>query len=342
MLYLAPPLRMQGVHERSLRLVDALFSSLTHIPDIMCFQEMSCYTENITSQLPLHPYHSTPSRANIFSRNMKFKSSGLMIVSQYPIIFQREHVFTGRTYKYETLAAKSVMYCCVLLPSNQHIHIFNTHLQAWSSPTASAVRESQTKQITKFMKDMNIPTHEVVLLAGDFNVDAFECPGFYTLMAKSSQMEYCSKPCSKQIFSFDNSTNSLVGVDDPHEYVHKKNASSSTAISAGLPPAKLIDMILCKNLTSYTFHVDRVKASCHFWCFINLTTRVRTRDISDHYPVTMRCTMPKYTSIPLEISEHVDQNSTDILVVLLFTVINIACLLMACTTRYIWRRYKKK
>eukprot|EP00899_Mesostigma_viride_P016209 jgi/Mesvir1/2458/Mv17795-RA.4 len=55
------------------------------------------------------------------------------------------------------------------------VHVFNTHLQAHEGPTYRAVRKQQTRELAAFVSARAphpLPAGEVLLLCGDYNIDA--------------------------------------------------------------------------------------------------------------------------------------------------------------------------
>lgn len=119
----------------------------------------------------------------------KFVGAGLLIASKWPIVKKDSVVFkkiVKTTSDY--LATKGALY--VAIQKGQKVyHIFNTHLQATDSSKAKRVRLEQTKELKLFKDRLEIPQHDPVIFAGDFNEDYWtqtgEC-GWVPLLFKAS------------------------------------------------------------------------------------------------------------------------------------------------------------
>lgn len=120
----------------------------------------------------------------------KFVGAGLLIASKWPIVKKDSIVFkkiVKTTSDY--LATKGALY--VAIQKGQKVyHIFNTHLQATDSSKAKRVRLEQTNELKLFKDRLEIPQHEPVIFAGDFNEDYWtqtgECAWVFLLFKAPS------------------------------------------------------------------------------------------------------------------------------------------------------------
>ncbi|TYZ57247.1 hypothetical protein PybrP1_008804 [[Pythium] brassicae (nom. inval.)] len=142
-------------------------------------------------------------------------NGGVIIVSKWPIIHEAQHVYRNACHYSDCLAAKGVKFARVLKTVDGTSKIFNvfaTHMQAWSTPQGRADRMEQAKQMRSFVDALQIPQHEPLLFAGDFNVDN------HTFAAEVAQLTellgaHSPVPTGDQQFTSDPRSNLLVGRD---------------------------------------------------------------------------------------------------------------------------------
>ena len=106
------------------------------------------------------------------SSGWKIESGGVFIVSKTPILEEDEFIFTAGKH-WDFLAAKGVKYIKTLVDSTI-VHVFGTHLQATYDleyETYGRVREQQLQELKKFIMKKEISDKDLVVVAGDFNVD---------------------------------------------------------------------------------------------------------------------------------------------------------------------------
>lgn len=104
--------------------------------------------------------------------------------------------------------------------SKRHfIHVFTTHLQAWTNETASKNRAHQMVEIGAFMQQklegVDLAS-ELVVLGLDANMDLFEHATHVKHVFELANLKII-RP-SSPMFLFDPSRNPLVATDDPREY----------------------------------------------------------------------------------------------------------------------------
>lgn len=101
----------------------------------------------------------------------KVLNGGVVLASKYPIVTVRIKLFKEACLGADKLADKGVLYCKIL-KDGLPVHIFSTHLQAWSDPLSRAMRRTQMVMIAEFMRSMGIDeVNDPVLFVGDLNVN---------------------------------------------------------------------------------------------------------------------------------------------------------------------------
>ena len=192
--------------------------------------------------------------------------------------------------------AKAVLYAKIQLPTC-FIHVFNTHLNAWAAPKAVEARRQQCEQIGSFIASLDIPKTEYVFLGGDLNVCVYEHAAAVDSLCTSMGGLELIKP-DQVSFSSDPLTNVLVGTDDASEYItrSKRNGCYDEFMQTGqclCCPRQLLDVI--GNMRLHTqprnvrFEVLPLKSRTPFTIHINRSNVKTISDVSDHYPVILRC-----------------------------------------------------
>lgn len=111
---------------------------------------------------------------------------GVRVLSRHPIARQATHVFAAtEPFSPDALAAKGVVYCEVVLPDGRRLHVFATHLHAPDCEAGQLVRVAQVAELLSFVRAQCIPASDVVLLAGDFNIDLDTAVGRDLLAARA-------------------------------------------------------------------------------------------------------------------------------------------------------------
>ncbi|KAG1684156.1 hypothetical protein DVH05_011838 [Phytophthora capsici] len=142
-------------------------------------------------------------------------NGGVMVVSKWPIVREAQHVYRSACHYSDCLAAKGVKYARLLKTvdgSSKIFNVFATHMQAWSTPEGRSDRIQQAKQMRQFVDAMDIPHHEPLIFAGDFNVDNHT---FGDEVAHLVDLLGAHEPrqIGEQAFTSDPHTNVLVGRD---------------------------------------------------------------------------------------------------------------------------------
>lgn len=102
----------------------------------------------------------------------KVLNGGVVLASKYPIVSVRIKLFKEACLGADKLADKGVLYCKIL-KDGLPVHVFATHLQAWSDPASRAMRRTQMRMIADFQRSIGgiDPLNDPVLLVGDLNVN---------------------------------------------------------------------------------------------------------------------------------------------------------------------------
>jgi endonuclease/exonuclease/phosphatase family metal-dependent hydrolase len=198
----------------------------------------------------------------------KLISGGVVIVSRYPLLNVQELWFGRICARDDGLANKGCMRASIRLPGNQVVHVFATHTQAWNEPSCIETRRLQLTEIYKFVQQSSsiISPHDVVIYAGDMNVDRALDDGIHyqDMLSRLNCIDY-----------------------SPTEYLpsfnHIKNVLASSGPSSG-GTSELLDYILFSKE-----HRLPAQASTKV---LELTTNTpytynnnELIDLSDHYPV---------------------------------------------------------
>lgn len=290
MLMVEEPWRYQGAKERSRRLAESVYRTCKKIPDVICLQELVAQYQNVVASFTEHPHVTGPVRASWCSDKIRFWPSGLCTLSKYPITHEHHYIFVGDTYHMEVFVAKGALHTRILHPTVGGINIVNVHLNAWTTPRARNARLDQINQLKNWLGQLSLPSHEPLIVCGDFNMDFYETLHQVETMATILNCKYV---LPEQVqFSFDAANNELVGCDDPSEYktLHHHHQS--------LPPRQLVDGFLVPRHCSALAYVEVLyaRSSEPFPLHLNITTRQLANDLSDHFPVLLKLTLPEKIS----------------------------------------------
>ncbi|OCQ23840.1 phospholipase [Pseudoalteromonas luteoviolacea] len=188
MAYNIMQLNVQGWDQsnRAERLPTVL-QSLNDTPDVILVSEVfnSDADQALAALSELYPYQ-TPnvgqdcsgsgwdSLSGNCSNSPFVIRGGVVILSKYPIISKKAHVFhNSLSGSWDYLANKGFAYV-EIEKDNQRYHLVGTHLQAThdgNTEQEHQVRMSQLGEIQLFIEAEKIPSHEPVILGGDMNVE---------------------------------------------------------------------------------------------------------------------------------------------------------------------------
>lgn len=100
------------------------------------------------------------------------QDGGIIILSRWPIVRQATMTFGMTCSGTDCLGDKGVAYAAIR-KGDRTYHLFGTHAQSIFGRNAAEVRASQFELFAGFIAAQEIPGDEPVLLAGDFNVNAY-------------------------------------------------------------------------------------------------------------------------------------------------------------------------
>ena len=255
---------------------------------------------------------------DVVHKKIEVSNGGIFIASRHPIVASAQVVYTGAIGT-DALASKGVMYARIQKgdggsrsftsskPSPEKTKIYNvfaTHLQAWDTEEAGAVRLDELHQMSDFVQSQGIATDEPVIFAGDFNINLYTNPDQYASMLNILDAEAPVR-VGPQKYTSDPSTNALVGQDGAADalgcgdayYLAISNSCLGGAVSCTCCPSEYLDYVLqCKRhrrASAKTFAVECVPLKnatpLQFtnWHAAPVRPPIQmcTVDLSDHYPV---------------------------------------------------------
>lgn len=100
------------------------------------------------------------------------QDGGVVILSRWPIERRATHLYEGTCSGTDCLADKGIAYVAIRM-GERLVHVFGTHAQSVYGGDPRGVRAAQFAQFRAFVAAQAIPPDEPVVLAGDFNADAF-------------------------------------------------------------------------------------------------------------------------------------------------------------------------
>ena len=282
MLMLPPPIRFHGQHARARRIPKALLTALPDL-DVVVFQELGSLGARKTVLDGMAKQGWTYATDRLMSpflstRHPKIVCGGVVIVSKHPILHQAQKTFDNCALS-DCWASKGVVYARI----QKGRHVFNvvgTHLQAWDE--CATVRADQLQQCRRLVAQLNLPRHEPVVFAGDFN-EPVSVDGFRTIdLADDSEQ-----------FSFDPDHNTMVGNDSPSMYVtadHPRGCYSDykSTWKCVCCPQQLLDYVHYATdhavPTTASARVVHLKSAPFVASYSAFASRAYT-DLSDHFPV---------------------------------------------------------
>ncbi len=150
--------------------------------DVVIFEEV--FDPYLTARFRDALKAEYPYQSDIPWKFGKLLTGGSFIASRWPMS-EHDAVVYDACRKDGCLAGKGINYAQITKGSN-NFHIFGTHTHAYTEPEDIAVRFAQLAQFKSFVDGKNIPAHEAVIMAGDFNVDKVNFPAehqdFLTLL----------------------------------------------------------------------------------------------------------------------------------------------------------------
>jgi endonuclease/exonuclease/phosphatase family metal-dependent hydrolase len=158
--------------------------------------------------LPEYPYTTEPLGADLFVT----QHGGVMIASRWPIEEEQQLLYGKVCSGSDCAAQKGAIYIRIN-KNGERYNIFGSHLQAWPGPVSAQVRKSQLELLKQFIDSFKIPPSEVVLIAGDLNVDLINFPGEHARMLSILNATFPEPATKELMYTFDPVQNSLAQGD---------------------------------------------------------------------------------------------------------------------------------
>ncbi len=140
--------------------------------DVVVFEEV--FDPYLTARFRDALKAEYPYQSDIPWKVGKLLTGGSFIASRWPMN-EHDAVDYDACRSDDCLAGKGMNYAQITKGTNQ-FHIFGTHTHAYTEPEDIAIRFAQLAQFKSFVDSKNIPAHEPVIMAGDFNVDKLNFP----------------------------------------------------------------------------------------------------------------------------------------------------------------------
>ncbi|GAB6262919.1 sphingomyelin phosphodiesterase [Photobacterium sp. CCB-ST2H9] len=170
---------------RAQRIPDAI-AAMDNRPDVLIINEaLNADSEVMLNELAsLYPYQ-TPvvgldcsgrgwdALTGNCSNSIVVVRGGVAILSRYPILSQKAHVYQASDKStWDYYANKGFAYI-EIEKNGQHFHVLGTHLQSSTDnpDKEHPVRMAQLAEMQNFIDAENIPASEPVVIAGDLNVE---------------------------------------------------------------------------------------------------------------------------------------------------------------------------
>lgn len=284
MIPVSPPFRMYGQAERAAKVHEVIQKAEEDMKtplDAIVINELvpSDYVHQITKNLQELGFHY---RSSALQSSIKL-NGGIWIFSRVPIEKHFIKPFSNCT-DLDCVITKGVSYVKLKRPKSKEVlHLFGTHLQAWSKPEHVKVREQQIHEMNQFIKDLKIPKKELMAVMGDLNVE--DGSKEHKNMLSILNLVSPKKHPKSHPHTMNPAQNSLAGVDSstyygcPDTYQEKKVCTCC--------PKQWLDYTLVKKgstkkssfIKSLPIQVSPFPMSYNFW------ETGDSKDVSDHYPV---------------------------------------------------------
>ncbi len=145
-----------------------------------------------------YPYQS----GEIFKAG-KLMESGTRILSRWPFEIEDSHVYTACD-GIQCAATRGVIYARINKQGNVY-HLFATHTQSSDDDANRNARLAQLDEMGDYIRSLNLPADEPVIMAGDFNVNKIGLPEDRDYMEET--LDGLELENIGHNFSFDSDTN---------------------------------------------------------------------------------------------------------------------------------------
>ncbi|WP_306349816.1 sphingomyelin phosphodiesterase [Flavobacterium sp. '19STA2R22 D10 B1'] len=198
------------------------------------------------------------------------EDGGVMIASKYPIEYMSQYIFpTGCDF--DALSLKGFAYARIL-KNGKRFHFVSTHLQS-TQPGCNGnevnIRKNQLNLIKQYIDDLDIPSDEMVVYGGDFNVikGTSEYNEMFDLL-------HVSEPhYSGASYTWDTKANTMANYHYPYPANAREYLDYIFVSNDHLKPSLWQNMVLDPVSSELQSNANMVNTK-YYWV-----------DYSDHYPV---------------------------------------------------------
>lgn len=166
------------------RLIAQEIERRSPIPDVLAFSEV--FDDDARAILVDELADRFPHRSRILGRDSGLEQDGgVIILSRWPIESEDQRAYGSVCAGMDCRADKGVLYARIRT-RDLVAHLFATHLEAQTRD----VKRRQLDIIRAFIESKRIPADEPVLIAGDFNIDAYGEGGDYPDLLRRLDADY--------------------------------------------------------------------------------------------------------------------------------------------------------
>lgn len=207
-----------------------------------------------------YPYQT----ADVFKVG-KIMGSGTRILSRWPFTVEADFNYNPCD-GIQCAATRSVIYAQINKLGNPY-HVFATHTQSSDDDVNRSARLAQLQEMGDYIRSLNIPADEAVIMAGDFNVNKIGLP---------EDRDYLE---------------AVLGATEPENRGHNRTYDANTNSWAEQPYIEYLDYTLTanNNLQPTSAYQEA------FAPRVTIDALWGEWDLSDHYPVRGIFTYPSDT-----------------------------------------------
>lgn len=196
----------------------------------------------------------------------KLLQSGTRILSRWPIEVENADIY-DECNAIQCAATRGVIYAKIQKQGVPY-HLFGTHTQSSDDDDNRNARKAQLEQMGRFIRSLNIPEDEAVIMAGDFNVNKIGLPEDRDFME------------------------AVLNAQEPTNIGHNLSYDGDTNFWAELPYLEYLDYTLFSRN-----HLQPVSASQEIFAPRSTTDDLWGEwDLSDHYAARGQFVFPSSNS----------------------------------------------
>lgn len=148
-------------------------------------------------------------RSKLLNDNVGLQNGGVMAVSKYPITDEKMIRYNNGVMP-DNLASKGALMIKTVTTKGTPLYVFCTHLQSGLSGDQGQAQQLQLDQLNDFVKQQNFSKNDLVLVAGDFNIDQTLTPLNFRFLSNVMFRSRNNRPSGESIQPL---KNNLVGLD---------------------------------------------------------------------------------------------------------------------------------